>query len=176
MNTNEDIETVINKEYDYSNAIIDENCITYIANYCESVYNQFNLLIKEDEKRNEKVKYEYQNYNYKDTYQKKYEIRIREGNYNTTYCKSYNSLFEYIQTKKLNAIESIEIELDLSYKRGKNQSYKEHNNLFKMTFKPYNIKFTRKSNHNEQIMNQVEANLNQLLSSIPTVNTIFCSK
>lgn len=176
MNDNEDIEIVINKEYDYSNAIVDESCITYIANYCESIYNQFNLLIEEDEKRNEKIKYEYKNYNYKNTYQTKYEIKIKEGRYNTAYCKSYNSLIEYIQAKPLNSVEDIEIELNLSYKRGKNQSYRDYDNVFKIIFKPYDIKLTRKSNHNEQMMNQVEESLNQLLSSLPTVNTIFCSK
>lgn len=176
MNINENIEIFINKEYDYSNAIIDEKCIEYIASYCASVYNQFNLLIEEDEQRNEKLKYDCRNYNYKKTYQKKYEIRINEKGYNTTYCKSYSFFLEYIQKQKLQNIEGLEIELNLSYKKGANQSYKNHENLFKIIFKPYNIKLIRKSNYNEQIMNQIEINLNEILSSFKTVNTVFCSK
>lgn len=160
MSDNNDIETIINKEYDYSNSIIDEKSIEYLVSYCESVYNQFNNLINEDEKRNEKLKHEFKNYNYKNTYTKNYEIRIREKEHSTTRLKNYETFCEYIKTKKRN-IEQLEIELNLNYKRGTNLSYKEHENIFKISFKPYDIKFTRKSNYNEQIMNQVEENINK---------------
>ena len=53
---------------------------------------------------------------------------------------------------------------------------KGHENLFKITFKPYNIVFTRKSNYADQNMDQIENVINEILKKFRVQNTIFCTK
>lgn len=63
MNINEDIETTINNEFDYSNIVASVDNISYIVQYCDNVYSQFQQLVAEDEQKNERLKYEFKNYN-----------------------------------------------------------------------------------------------------------------
>lgn len=169
-------ETIINNEYDYSNIIPTIENITRIIKYCDQLYNSFLKLIEDDEQKNQKLKYEFQNYNYKKTYSEGLEINIRQKSYNSITCKNYSSFIEAINSDQLINLDSLEIELNLDYKRGNNDKLSHHQNLFKITFKPYEIKFVRKSNYKESEMNQVENNLNEILKSFPVANTIFCTK
>lgn len=169
-------ETIINNEYDYSNIVPMVENVTYIVQYCDQIYSDFLKLIEEDENKNERLKYEFKNYNYKKSYGEGFEVKIRQKNYNNISCKNYNSFIESINNGQILNVDSLEIDLRLDYKRGKNESLNNHENLFKITFKPYEIKFIRKSNHREVDMEQIENNLNEMLKKFPVANTIFCSK
>ena len=70
----------------------------------------------------------------------------------------------------------MEIKLDLYYKRGKNDNLTDYENSFTIVFKPYEIIFARKSNHNEVNMNQIENNINEIMKKFPTANSVFCTK
>lgn len=177
MYNNEEVETNINNEFDYSNIIVGVENLAYIVQYCDNVYSSFKTLLDEDEKMNERLKYEFKNYDYKRTYGDNFEIRIRQKNYyNSTSCKNYNSFIDVVRQGQLKNVDALEIELNLDYKRGKSDELKNHENSFKITFKPYDIKFIRKSNYNEKNMNQIEENINAILKKFPTANSIFCSK
>lgn len=177
MNINEDIETTINNEFDYSNIVASVDNISYIVQYCDNVYSQFQQLVAEDEQKNERLKYEFKNYNYKKSYGDSFEVRIRQrGHYNTISCKNYSSFKDAVMQEQVNNIDALEIELTLDYKRGNNDSLKDYQNSFKVSFKPYDIKFVRKANHNELNMNQVEDNIKQMLDKFQVANTIFYSK
>ena len=169
-------ETIINNEYDYSNIIPKFENITYIIQYCAHIYSYFLKLLEEDENKNEKLKYEFKNYNYKKNYGEGFEVKIRQKNYNTISCKNYDSFVEALNNGQLLNIESLEINLNLNYRRGNIDSLKNHENSFKISFRPYDIKFIRKANHNEQNMNQIEENIKQILNKFPVENTIFFSK
>lgn len=177
MDFNDEIEKIINNEYDYSNIVASIENISYIVQYLDSVYSWFQQLIVEDEQKNEKLKYEYQNYNYKKSFGSGFEVKIKQkGSYSSISYRNYNSFNVAAGEGQFNNIDLLEIELNLDYKRGNNDSLKEYKNLFKISFKPYDIKFIRKSNHNEQNMNQVEENVKQMLNKFQIINTIFCIK
>ncbi|MCI9279927.1 MAG: hypothetical protein HFJ02_03910 [Bacilli bacterium] len=169
-------EIIINNEYDYSNSVPTVEFITYIVQYCDQIYNHFLNLIEQDEKKNERLKYEFQNYNYKKSYREEFVIKIRQKNYNTISCKNYDSFIEAVKNGQVSNIESLEIHLVLDYKRGKIDNLNSYENDFNITFKPYQISFIRKANHQEIEMNQIENNLNEILKKFPVTNTIFCSK
>lgn len=169
-------ETVICNEYDYSNSVPTVENITYIIQYCDQIYNHFLKLIEEDESKNEKFKYEFKNYNYKESYRQKFEVKIRQKNNNNIYLKNYSLFVEALNSGKLLNIDSLEISLNLDYKRGKIDNLNNHENSFNITFKPYKINFIRKSNYKETYMDQIENNLNEILKKFPVANTIFCSK
>lgn len=172
----EEKETMINNEFDYSNIIVAEEPITYLVQFCSQVYNNFLKLLNEEQQKNEKLKYEFQNYNYKKHFANTLEIRTMDKNYNSISYSNYDTFIEGVKNKQLRNINSLEINLNLSYKRGKNENLIDHENSFKIVFKPYEIKFSRVSNHKEENMDQIENTINQILNKFQAVNTIFCNK
>ena len=173
---NEDEPSVKNNEYDYSTIIATPEAITYLVQYCDSAYKKFVALIDEDEKRNEQFKQEFKNYNYKKTYGERFEVYIRGKNYNTITCKDLASFQSAVNDGNLTNVSSLEIKMNLDFKRGTGNDLTDHENSFTITFKPYEITFTRKSSHNESKMNQIENDIKEILNKFQTVNTIFCTK
>lgn len=173
---NEDETVIINNEYDYSNVVPLIECVSYLVQYCDSVYRQFMVLVEEDAKRNEQLKYDYQNYDYKKSYRDSFQVYIREKSYNNITCKDFASFQSAIKDGNVKNINSLEIKLDLYYGRGKNNSLVEYENSFTVIFKPYEITFARKSNHNEANMNQIEITIKDILNKFPVTNSIFCTK
>ena len=173
---NEDEPSVKNNEYDYSTAIVTSDAITYLVQYCDGVYKNFMALVDEDEKRNEQFKQEFKNYNYKKSYGERFEVFIRGKNYNTITCKDFSSFQSAVNDGDLNNVSSLEIKMELDFKRGKGNELKDHENSFTISFKPYEITFTRKSSHNEAKMNQIENDIKEILNKFQSINTIFCTK
>ena len=64
----------------------------------------------------------------------------------------------------------------MDFRRGRESNLEEHENTFIIKFEPYDITFARKSNYNDQIMNQIEDQINQILQKFPIANSIFCNK
>lgn len=172
----DNIETSINNEYDYSNMIVTVQSVDFVARLCDHFYNYFLSLVESDEAKNEKLKYEFQNYEYKKSYLDSFKIMIQNKSYNSIYCKSYDSFVDAVNKGQVKNVNCLEIELNLSYQRGTTSKFVNHENVFNITFKPYNIVFTRKSNFKEVNMDKVETSINELLEQIPVVDTIFFSK
>lgn len=168
--------SVINNEYDYSTILPTVEAISYLVQYFDNVFKQFTALVEEDEKKNEQFKQEFKNYNYKKTYGERFEVYIREKNYNTITCKDFSSFQSAVNDGNLKNVSSLEIKIDMDFKRGNGNDLKEHENSFTITFKPYDIKFIRKSNHNELNMNKTEKEIIEILNKFQASNTIFCSK
>ena len=66
--------------------------------------------------------------------------------------------------------------MNIDFARGKGESLDTNENSFVISFKPYEIKFKRKSNHNDPEMNQIEESINAIMRQLPVSNTIFCTK
>lgn len=129
---NIDKEMQISKEFDYSNIVADIESIAYLVQYCESLYNQLIGLIKTDEEKNEKLKYEYRNYEYKNSFSTNFEIIIRgnDTSFSTINCKNYQSFLDTINNGHLRNVSSLVIELNLTYKKGKEGFLEEYENIF----------------------------------------------
>ncbi len=175
MNNNEK-EINIEHEFDYSNIIPTIDNIGNLIKYCESIYNQFLKLIDEDEKRNEQLKYEYKNYQYGKCYGNRFEISIFTENYTRISCKDYDSYLQKVNEGYLKNVNSLSIYLDLDFLRGPFNDSKIYENLFEISFRPYKIKFFRKSNNNDEKINQIENVINSVLYQLPKENSIFCTK
>ena len=168
--------SIINNEYDNSNILPAIEYITYLAEYCDGVYKQFIKMTEEDEEKNKQFKQEYKEYNYKKNYGASFEISIREKSYNNINCEDIQTFKTAIADGNLKSVNGLDIKLDLDFKRGKGDNLEEHDNSFSILFKPYEIKFARKSNHNDGQMNQIENNINEILKKFPIANSIFCDK
>ena len=178
MDQVEERETQIIKEFDYSNAVPEIEIISFLIQYCESYYNQLIKLCEEDEEKNVKLKSEYKNFQYKKVYNTGFEINIKEKgkSFTSMTFKNYNTFIECYNTGHLNNIDSLVINLNLSFKRGKEFSLIEHENIFKISIKPYDIVFTRKSNFADPNMEQIENIINEIMKKFRVQNTIFCNR
>lgn len=168
----------ISNEYDYSNIVPEIDVIKYLVQYCESIYNKFTNLVAEDEEKNKMIKSEFRNYMYKKSYETKFEVIIRENteSFFSLNCKSFADFNNAVNNGHLKNIKSLTVNLNLYYKRGQDYSFEDYENAFKISFKPYEIKFTRKSNHSENDMNNIENSINELLKKFRVQNSIFCTK
>lgn len=178
MNQTEEKEVEISREYNYSNVVPEIQSISFLAQYCESYYKQIINLCEKEEEKNEKLKSEYKDFQYKKAYNTGYEITIKEkGSFlSNLSCKTYDSFVEAINAGHLNNVDKLVITLDLSFKRGGDIFLKEHENIFKISFEPYNVIFRRKSNYEDAIMDQIENTINEILKKFKIQNTIFCTK
>lgn len=173
---NKEEPSVIHNEYDYSNVVPAIENIAYLIQYLDSVYKQFLSLIEEDQKKNEQFKVEYKNYSFKRMFSERFTITIMQQSFSTITCKDFNSFQSAVDDGNLKNIRSLDIIMQLDFKRGIGNNLVDHENLYHIVFKPYEITFTRKSNHNELQMNQIEKDIKDIFSQIPIVNTIFCTK
>lgn len=175
-NINEDEPSVVHNEYDYSNVVPTIESITYLAQYLSSVYKQFISLVEEDQKKNEQFKEEYRHYSFKRMFSERFAITIMQKSFSTITCKDFTSFQSAISDGNVNNVRSLDIVMQLDYRRGVGNNLVDHENLFHIIFKPYEITFTRKSSHNEFQMNQIEKDVKDIFSQIPALNTIFCTK
>lgn len=176
MNEDFSSQAIINNEFDYSNIVPNVETISYLVQYCDQVYKQLIKLVEEDEERNKQFKIEYKEWNYKKSYGQDFEVYIREKNYNNITCKDYSQFVSAVNGGNLNGIGSMEIRLCVDFFRGKGENVVEHENSFTMSFKPYEIKFIRKSNHNDPSMNSIEEKINSIFKQFPVANSVFCNK
>ena len=176
MDYNAENETVINNEFDYSNIIATADEISPLVQYCEQLYNQLMELNQEDEIKNRKLKYEFREHDYEKHIGMSFEINTMDKNYNIITYKSYRAYLEAANSGQIKEVSSLEIDLRLNYRRGKGERLEDYNNSFKITFKPYDIKFRRQSNHDESNINQMEETIRKILDNYPVANTIFCTK
>ena len=155
-------ETVIDKEdikneFDYSNIICNFSNVNKIIEFSDNISNRFNNLILNNKSI---LKKDYPNGLY---------IYLIDDNYNTKSFRTYDDYLVAYKEGFIKRIVDLSIEVNLNYTKD-DESYR---NLFKITIKPYNVKFHRKSNHNEKTMNQIEDSFNIILSKIPKEETIF---
>ncbi len=167
---------VVNNEYDYSNLLPTVEGISQLVEYCDGMNNQLTKLVEADEEKNKQFKAEYKEYTYKKSYGQQLEINIREKSYNRITCKNYLQFRSIVQGGNLNGIDSMEITLCLDFYRGKGDNLEEHENSFLMKFRPYEITFIRKSNHDDLSMNRIEQQIKNIFEQFPVADCIFCSK
>ena len=174
MNNNN--EKNIKTSFGYSNIIPSSQYISVLVQYCEKINNQYTQIIQDDEAKNEKLKYEFQSYQYGKKYSRGLEISIYDKKYKSFICKNLQEFLNAIQNNQVSNIRKLNITLEINFKRGQQPNIEEHENEFEIEFQPYEITFTRKSNFDDRNMQQIETDINELLKKFPAIDTIFCTK
>ena len=172
----EEKEIVIDNSFDYSNVIATIDNVSILVKYCDQIANQFLNIIKADEERNERIKYEFKNFKYRKTYSETLEISISEKSFNRVSYKTYELFKKAISENKIKNLRELKITLNLDFFRGTYDNQNRHDNSFEISFEPYKITFIRKSNYKDDEMDDIENGINEVLKSFPTINTIFCTK
>ena len=170
-------ESIINNEYDYSNILPTIDCVLYLVQYCDQVYNQLLKFQADDEEKNKQFKEKYREYNFKKKNSQGLEIYIKGRSYhNNITCKDYNTFKSAVDDGNLNNVIGVDIKLYMDFERGRFGNYESHKNTFTILFKPYEITFSRKSNYNDINMSEIEKQINEILKKFPIANCIFCNK
>lgn len=172
----EDTPSSIDNKFDYSNIIPKIEDIRRLAEYCFKVYEDFKNKCDVEEEKNKQFKPEYKNYECTQMFSTGCEIRYMDNNYKTTNFKDYESFISSVNNENITNVMSLEINLCLDYKKGPGSNLVEHKNSFDIKFKPYEIIFSRKADFNELAMNNIENNINDIMNSFNSANTIFCTK
>lgn len=172
----EDNPSVVLNEHDFSNIVPIVEHVSYLVKYIDYIYKQFIELMKNDEKNNEQFKEEYKNYLYK-KYSTFFRVYIQYESYaKNIECENYDSFITAVNDGNLKNIIKLNIEMKLSFKRGRGSNLNLHEHSFNIIFKPYDIKFTRKSTHTDNEFNKVESEIMDILNKFTVQNTIFCTK
>ena len=168
--------SMINNEYDYSNIVPTAEAVSYLVQYCDQINKQLTKLVDADEEKNKELKSDYKEYTFKKSYSQSFEVNIRSKSIGMTDCKDYNQFKSMVDSGSLKDVSWLVVRLNLNFKRGIGNRLDEHTNSFVISFKPYEIKFVRKSNHKDQNMDQIEQQINNILKKFSVVNSIFCTK
>ena len=168
----------ISRTYDFSNVIVDTNLLTYLVKICDDAYNRLLKTNEIEKEKNEKLKVEFQNYQYKKHYSMGFIMRMSDINneFSSFEIKNFEHYNELLKNERINNIKSFKIELNLSFERGVGFDTKVHKNEFEIVLKPYDIKFTRVSDYNDDGINNIENMIVSAFNDYTKVNTIFCSK
>lgn len=170
-------ESIINNKYDYSNVLPVVDCVAYLVQYCDQMYNQLLKLEEEDEEKNKMFKSEYKEYMFKRKYSQGFEVYIKTERYvNSITCKDYNTFKSAVDDGNLKNVYGVDVELKMNFERGKEGAFEVHENLFKIEFSPYEITFYRKSNYVDSDMDLIENKINEIMKKFPVANCIFCDK
>lgn len=171
-------ESIILHTFDYSNIIPKLDYVLILVQYCNSYYDQLLKLCSEDEEKNLKLKSEFKFFNYKKSFSMEFKVIFKEKceNASQIVCNSYISFLELVKNGNLKSVDFLKITLNLSFKRGKDFELCDCDNLFEISFKPYNIVFTRKSNYEDEVIDKIENSINLVFQQANVENTIFCSR
>lgn len=164
---------IINKEYKNDKIVPVTEYISYLAKYLYDEYIEYIRLMDEDEERNKQFKIEYKDYKYKKIYSTSYEIKLKKKDFKSITCNSFELLESAIKNGEMVNLASLTIILKIDYSRGTIKDKEEFENSFSIEFKPFETTFDRKSNTNDEKMNNIEKNIKNILDHFPQINSIF---
>lgn len=163
----------VNHEYLYPNVLVVREYVENLAGFCYKAYRALSKKVTEEEEKNEPLKYEHREYDYKKSYGMRFKIYIWTNNSGSLEYDSDDALRTAAANGRLNDVSSLKIEMDLDFGRGKEGAIEEHKNEFVISFRPYDIKFVRNSNYNDPEMDDLEKQIVNLMEDFPATKTIF---
>lgn len=166
---------IINNSYDYSNSLIIKEGIVNLATYLNDINTKMESLFKNDENKNSKLELSDQTFQYKKD-KSNLKMIIRDGNFKSTTFDDLTEFKKAVNDGLLVNVDKVELEYKVSYYSISDGVKDYHENIFDLVFKPGDIKFIRKANHNEELFNNYEKEIIKFMDNIPKYNTIFCSK
>ncbi len=165
-------EAMVDNLYDYSDIVVDTEHLLTIVEYYNNIYNYFSSIAEEDEKRNKRLKYDYQVYQCKKRWFE-LSVSIMDNKYNHSEYKSLMDFKNAIENDRIRNVATLTIKLTIDYESGNYGNEISYENNFVLDFKPYNIKFQRVSNHELTTMKEIEDNTRKLLNNFTSQTTIF---
>ena len=145
-----------------------------LCKYLDMKNRELKLLTDADEKKNEDLKYDFREYEHKSHYSAGLKIYLySKTQHNLPNVQSFAELEKLHAAGLLKQLTHMSIELDYSFSTGKSNELVDHRNEFKIDFRPYEILFSRSSDHDDAEANEIEEVIKRKLGDFVSYETIF---
>ncbi len=164
----------INHVYNYNNAVPMLDYVLDVCKYLDAKYRELEALVAQDEVKNQDLKYEYREYSHKKAYSAGYTIYFYSKTQRSVpAAHSYAELEQMKNSGLLKQLRRMTIEVNYDYGVGKDNQINGHHNEFKLSFEPYEIVFTRVSDHDNETINEIEETVKRKMNEFLYYETIF---
>lgn len=144
-----------------------------LIKYCEQQYTILATKIANDAAKNEQLRYDYQEFDWKESYDTKFRITAYDAVHSFVYFDSFAAYRDAAAKHTLSALNYIEIELNLSYCNGRAASLIDHKRDFVIRFEQNDSYFAYESNEEDENFNSIRDAILNKLDQFPAVRTIF---
>ena len=165
--------TPVNHEYLYPDLLAVREYVEHLVSFCDQTYRKFTKLTEDDAAKNEPLKYEFREYNYKKSWPFEFRVHFWTNSMVSVDFDNESAFRAAVNNGQLNDISKLIIDLGLSFGRGKEGSVTEHKNEIKIEFAPNNTKYTRVSSFADPEIDEIEKQIISALEDFPSTKTIF---
>lgn len=156
---------------EYTNLLAVREYVDDLVKYCFGMYDSFDKTVKDDEARNEQLKYELRTYQFHHSYSAECSVHVY-ANSSTDY-KTYDAFASALNNGHIQGINDLTLRLDLSFRRGSYNQLEDHDHKFTIKFSPELCKFSYEANYDDPAMTAVRDKLIGKLENFPATTTIF---
>ena len=165
----------IKNNHDHTNLLAVREYVDDLVKYCFGIYASFQKTQAEEEQRNERLKLEYREYQFRKSYSAHCEVVIYAGGQRTEFT-DYANFQSAMLGGMILGVDYLQISLNLSHYVGKYDSRDEHQHEYTIRFEPAKSYFLYAANMDDQNMNIIETLIEVCLNSFPASITILSKK
>lgn len=165
----------IKNNHDHTNLLAVREYVDDLVKYCFGIYASFQKTQAEEEQRNERLKLEYREYQFRKSYSEHCQVVIYAGGQRTEFT-DYANFQSALLGGMILGVDYLQISLNLSHYVGKYDSRDEHQHEYTIRFEPAKSYFLYAANMDDQNMNIIETQIEERLNSFPASITIFSKK
>jgi len=162
----------IRKTKEYTSLLAVREYVEDLAKNCFALFDSFKKTIKDDEAKNEQLKFELRTYNYHTNYSETCTIRVRADGNSTDY-KDFPTFLSALNGGLIQGASELRIVLDMSYRSGLGNDLTEHDHKFTITFSPEKTAYVYEANFDDPTMNGLYEQILAKLDNFPATITIF---
>ncbi|MBP5656415.1 hypothetical protein J6X15_02415 [Candidatus Saccharibacteria bacterium] len=141
--------------------------------YCEAQYAALRKKIDDDVAKNEQLNYSFQEFEHKESYSTKFQIQVYDAVQSFIYFDTYDAYHAATINKTYAAPKHVAVNLNLSYRSGKNDSLVDHKREFEVRFELNSSFFAYESNEEDAEFDTIKKTIETKLSQFPAIRTIF---
>lgn len=163
----------IKEKKQYTSLLAVREYVVDLAKSCFATYDTLQKRMDEEAEKNEPLKYEFRTYRYHKHFATGCSVSVSGDNYRSNSYESFEDFQNTINNGHAQGVASLTIELNLSYRSGKEGELVDHEHEFKIKFEPAETTLSYEANMEEPEMRAIHAQLQKKLDDFPSTFTIF---
>ena len=164
---------LIKEKKNYRDLLAVSEYVDDLMKYCEQQYAALTTKIANDAAKNEQLRYDYQEYEWKESYNTRYRITVYDAVHSFVYFDTFAAYKDALAKKTITAPSYVEIELNVSYRDGRATNLADHKREFIIRFEQNKSYFAYESNEEDENFNAIRDAILNKLDQFPAVRTIF---
>ncbi|MBO4813215.1 hypothetical protein J5491_03670 [Candidatus Saccharibacteria bacterium] len=163
----------VNHEHNYPDILVVREYVENLVSFLDKAYRVFLKKVEDDTSKNNALEPNQRNYSYKERYGSFFKVYIYTSAGGSSSYDSDSAFRSAVTDGRLNGVKDLSVSLEFCFGRGLEGAIEDHRDAFKISFQPYDIKFTRDSNFSDPEMDALEEQIVKLLEDFPSTKTIF---